>query len=496
MSASIIKSCVNVCKNQHEYDTAGQAVGALFKNAAMDFMGKGGDSGGSSGGGTTTTIINQVDLSVVESSLADINKQLTDQTAAIYQLESTVNQGLSDLSDQLPVISAKIDELKDQVSDSTQLLQYYTYLNTFFDFFNQYYEALSYYDREVNLMLSSGSYTEEAQKNLFDRFYQLSDVEYTGTFHSAVDKLGRYLQGNYLTSSPGSVVDVLSQYYITYYTLLKEADPKVKAASDTEDMIGYLYYAYVMGTYYEQTIAMYQTAGINEAGNSYRTDFGTVLTQASIDNTVETLWTTAQSTVGCILRDLIKNYLTSASMPVVYQLSEGEILNRNVSSELFNTDGSSGETFHVQLHDTLTLQDPVGALSNFGETGSGYFSKEFCEAFAGLASYQSTADMKALDACTFQVGKDDFNDTQVIEAKLGSATVFCIPVSLHEDSTFFAGDGTEDFPYLIRGLSNKKTALRHKSAMFSMRQQTARITATASMRTAILSWARMWICRA
>ena len=62
-----------------------------------------------------------------------------------------------------------------------------------------------------------------------------------------MDKLGRYLQGNYLTSSPGSVVDVLSQYYITYYTLLKEADPKVKAASDTEDMIGYLYYAYVMG---------------------------------------------------------------------------------------------------------------------------------------------------------------------------------------------------------------------------------------------------------
>ena len=184
MSASIIKSCVNVCKNQHEYDNAGQSVGALFKNAAMDFMGKGGDSGGSSGGGTTTTIINQVDLSVVESSLADINKQLTDQTAAIYQLESTVNQGLSDLSDQLSVISAKIDELKDQVSDSTQLLQYYTYLNTFFDFFNQYYEALSYYDREVNLMLSSGSYTEEAQKNLFDRFYQLSDVEYTGPWIS------------------------------------------------------------------------------------------------------------------------------------------------------------------------------------------------------------------------------------------------------------------------------------------------------------------------
>lgn len=143
-------------------------------------------------------------------------------------------------------------------------------------------------------------------------------------------------------------------------------------------------------------------------------------------------------------------------MPVVYQLDYGEILNRYVATELFHTDGSSGDVFHVQLHDTLTFQDPVNALSNFGETGSGYFSKEFCEAFAGLASYQSTADMKALDACTFQVGKDDFNDTQVIEAKLGSATVFCIPVSLHNDSTFFAGDGTRGLPLPDSGRVQQK----------------------------------------
>ena len=40
MSASIIKSCVNVCKNQHSYDNVGQAVGTLFKDAAMDFIRK------------------------------------------------------------------------------------------------------------------------------------------------------------------------------------------------------------------------------------------------------------------------------------------------------------------------------------------------------------------------------------------------------------------------------------------------------------------------
>ena len=169
MSASIIKSCVNVCKNQHSYDNVGQAVGTLFKDAAMDFIGMGGSSGGGSGEGggtTTTTIIQKVDLSLVESSLSDINGTLVKQNEAIYQLESTVTQGVQNLSDQLSVINNKIDQMKDQLTNSTQLLQYYTYLNTFFDFYNEYYEALSYYDQEMNLMLSSGGYSTADQKNL------------------------------------------------------------------------------------------------------------------------------------------------------------------------------------------------------------------------------------------------------------------------------------------------------------------------------------------
>ena len=42
-------------------------------------------------------------------------------------------------------------------------------------------------------------------------------MEYSGNLHSAVDKLGRYLQGKYIYSGPGSVVDVLTQYYILAY---------------------------------------------------------------------------------------------------------------------------------------------------------------------------------------------------------------------------------------------------------------------------------------
>lgn len=474
MSASIIKSCVNVCKNQHSYDNVGQAVGTLFKDAAMDFIGMGGSSGGGSGEGggtTTTTIIQKVDLSLVESSLSDINGTLVKQNEAIYQLESTVTQGVQNLSDQLSVINNKIDQMKDQLTNSTQLLQYYTYLNTFFDFYNEYYEALSYYDQEMNLMLSSGGYSTADQKNLFDRFYQLSDVEYTGNFHSAVDKLGRYLQGNYLTSSPGSVVDVLSQYYITYYKLLGESDPKIKAAQDTEDMIGYLYYAYVMGVYYEQAIAMYQSAVITETGASYKTDFGTVLPQTSIDTTVETLWVTAQSTVGCILRDLIQNYPTNSPMPVVYQLSTGELLNRNISTDLFIGSTPSG-VFHVECGATLTLQDPVDALSNFGTIGSGYFSKDFCEAFTDLALYQDiTANdgavlVTSLDGTTVQVDSDYFTTRYLLQAKMGNTAVLSIPVSTPASQDFYAGDGTADYPYLIKDGTTTNSVLYQLQILF------------------------------
>ena len=35
-------------------------------------------------------------------------------------------------------------------------------------------------------MLANGA-SDEYQKNLFDQFYQLQDVEYSGSLHSAVD---------------------------------------------------------------------------------------------------------------------------------------------------------------------------------------------------------------------------------------------------------------------------------------------------------------------
>ena len=95
MCTSIVNGCIKACKNDADKG-AGKGVLAMFKYAAADFTGI--DFGGSSGGSTQETIIQKVDLSQVEAELKNINSQLEKNNAAIYQLQSTVSNGLRSLS--------------------------------------------------------------------------------------------------------------------------------------------------------------------------------------------------------------------------------------------------------------------------------------------------------------------------------------------------------------------------------------------------------------
>ena len=103
-------------------------------------------------------------------------------------------------------------------------------------------------------------------------------------------------------------------------------------------MIVYLYYAYVMGAYYEQAIALYQTAYITENGGLYQTDFGTMISQKQIDATVTALWSDVEQTAGCILGDLRSNYHQDVAFEVVYQTPGGRMLNRTITGDSFVID--------------------------------------------------------------------------------------------------------------------------------------------------------------
>lgn len=441
MCTSLVKGGIYACRNGSEYDNAGQGVLAVFKYAGSDLLGI--DFGGSSSGQTKETVIQKVDLSKVEAELSSISKQLEKNSAAIHQLERTVSNGIASLSQQM-------ENLSGQIQNATLELKYSTYLNTFFEFFNQYYEALSYYDRLVTDMLDESA-SPAYQKNIYDQFYSLQNVEYSGNLHSAVDKLGRYLQGKYIYSGPGSVVDVLTQYYILAYQGggKTEQEARAAAAQSTQDMIVYLYYAYVMGAYYEQAIALYQTAYITENGGLYQTDFGTMISQKQIDATVTALWSDVEQTAGCILGDLRSNYHQDVAFEVVYQTPGGRMLNRTIT----------GDSFVIENGANFWLRDPAEELAK-------YFDESLSEAFSGIAKFtiraQSAADPTYLqihDNAFFHVKTTEEGGFEYgrrflkLDVEFGGKTMQTITLVLYKqiDSGPFAGGlGTEDYPYIIK----------------------------------------------
>lgn len=429
MCTSLVKGGIYACRNGSEYDNAGQGVLAVFKYAGSDLLGI--DFGGSSSGQTKETVIQKVDLSKVEAELSSISKQLEKNSAAIHQLERTVSNGIASLSQQM-------ENLSGQIQNATLELKYSTYLNTFFEFFNQYYEALSYYDRLVTDMLDESA-SPAYQKNIYDQFYSLQNVEYSGNLHSAVDKLGRYLQGKYIYSGPGSVVDVLTQYYILAYQGggKTEQEARAAAAQSTQDMIVYLYYAYVMGAYYEQAIALYQTAYITENGSLYQTDFGTMISQKQIDATVTALWSDVEQTAGCILGDLRSNYHQDVAFEVVYQTPGGRMLNRTIS----------GDSFVIETGANFWLRDPAEELAK-------YFDESLSEAFSGIAKFtiraQSAADPTYLqihDNAFFHVKTTEEGGFEYgrrflkLDVEFGGKTMQTITLVLYKqiDSGPFAG---------------------------------------------------------
>lgn len=457
MCASLVSGCIKASQNMTA-GSAGHAVLGLLKYTEADLTGN---------SLPEETVIQKVAPSQVETVLKNINTTLQTNNVAIYQLQSTV-------SDKLRSMSKEMDSMT--LADANTKLQYSTYLDTFFDFFSEYYEGISYYDKLVTTMLASGA-TEEYQKNIYDQFYQLQNVEYSGTLHSAVNKLGQYLQGKNIDSSPGSVIDILTKYYILGYkdNGMSEEDARAKAAENTQDIISYLYYAYVMGAYYEQAIALYQTGIIDENGGVYTTDFGTKLTQDQIDTTVTALWGSVELTAGCILADMRSNYHHDDTIPLVYQTSSGKLLTRTVDYSGFAAENGC----------SFWLEDPAEELKT-------YFGDKFCDAFSGIAKLNSENYRFVIsDNYYVHIKSDSEIDpgssgssggntiapinpsatyTVGLDVTVGGQTIHTYSLQVYKQlpSDFSAGIGTEDYPYMITTTEQFERIKDHSDAHFAL----------------------------
>lgn len=488
VSKSAINGCIDTVKNVDHYDNNyGKAMLGMLRNMAADFTGLNigedyGDGEGEGGGSTTPSepdiYIQNVDLSGVEAELRTINTTLEQNTASIHQLESTVTK-------EMQSISEEIEALSKQIKDQTKQLKYSTYLNSFFDFFNQYLEGLSYYDAQMADVLTEGA-SDAYVKNTFDQFYHLENVEYSGSLHSSVDKLGRYLRGEYLSSDPGGVVDILSQYYILGYKDqgFTEEVARQKAAADTESMISYILYAYSMGVYYEQAIATYQTFYMEDNGVAeYRTDFGTVISKNSLEKQFIKLASTVQETSGCILIALLDNY-------------EPETVDyTRYSGTWSGTYTADVDGFDVILDDSFVTTTVNGAYAllyipdacNFISSD---FSDEFRHAFAGITNYEpqeSTAE-----GLTLLTGDSDCTALKFrsigdykLDIKAGDRVLRTIPITVHDQirthipqldgSTYtglsIRGDGSENFPFEVFNEENDvKYMLEHPDKHYILRE--------------------------
>lgn len=448
---SVIGGTITTAKNLDYYDgNVGKAVLGQFKNIAADLTGL--DIGDDYGDGDSV-VVPDVSYEAVQAELKNITAAIEENNVAIHQLEATVTAGMKSLSEQM-------EKLSNQLKDSTEALKYYTYLNEFFAFFNQYYEAISYYNElSSNAILDqrSASY----MKNVFDQFYHLQNVEYTGNLHSAVEKLGKYLRGEYMSSDPGGVVDVLSQYYILGYKAQGKDDAEAQklAAADTEEMIAYIYYAYCMGIHFEEMVTLYQCAYMGDHGlTEYKTDFGTYRSETQMTTETITLMENAQVTVGGILSALLSNYTMKN-----FQLAYCSVYNGNNDSACVQIDGEeayywysrsvsfNGDGFSVIPGSFFYLQDPATYLSD-------NFSSELRDALSGVTSYKSANSKLTVDGQKVTVqscGLTDaaFTEKRGIDICVGDRSLKTLYVTVkhkpYNERVCWDGDGSAEYPYLI-----------------------------------------------
>lgn len=426
---SVVNGTIKTVKNVDHYDgNVGKCVLGQLKNIAADLTGLdiGEDYGEDTNYGETasTTVVN-VDLSTVEAELKNINAALEKNNIAIHQLEQTVIDGIESLSDQM-------DELKKYIKDTGTELKYNDYLTEFFAFFNQYYEAIGYYEELLSDTLNTTGHSDAYLKNTFDQFYHLQNVEYTGNLHSAVDKLGRYLRGEYLSADYGSVVDVLAKYYYLAYsgqTGVTEYDAYKKAATDTEEMVAHFYYAYCMGVYYEQTITLFQSTYMDTHDTSeYVTDYGTYISETQLVKNLQTLLTNTTGTAGGILKSLLSNYPNEA-LDYTYVDATGAYYSANAKP-----------TEAINLYPGEKIYFGEIAYAVFGE-----FSSDLRDAFVGLTTAPKS------DESGYYTSSDD-NTVQNLDFTIGEQKVATVKVNVKSNPTgapFRYGQGTKEIPYGI-----------------------------------------------
>ena len=413
---------------------AGEAFFGTFKNIGKEILGlNNNESPGS------TVIVNQVDLSEVQSELASIQSSLDKQSLSLKKLESDMQNNTKDIKDQIEALGKKIEQ-------TDQKRSYEDYLNNYFNFYNKFLEATARCETTLESAYtedsSQGEKKDEIIKNAYDRVYELKGIEYTGDYYSLMNNMGKYIQGKYEKTNPGSVIDILCEYY----KLAGYSDSQI--ADEIKQFVAQTYYSYCLANYYYMALVLYQNTYIKQNNvGSYQVGQDILLSKSEIKNNLKTILETNVTTTAQMFYDLNKHFCSVENQKVLYQ-GAGGITNRTLKNSQMDVEPGSS-----------------ASLPESEQVLDAYFVSKYSKIFGNVCKYS----YKTSDSQVQVDGNKITFDKNLAEGKEIKVDMYCtvsgnvseeVPenqkIKLHtytftvKEGGPSGGYGTEEYPFAIK----------------------------------------------
>lgn len=372
----------------------------------------------------STVIVNEVDLSQVESELSEIQTQLNKQNITIINLQ----QQMKDSTDAL---SKQIADLSSQIAQADKRKSYESYLNDYFKFYNEFCVAIGSSEKILNGMYD-GNPTEDAVKNAYDRVYELKGTA-SVNYRTEVENLGKYICGKYQSTNPGSLIDILCEYY----KLAGYNETQISEA--IQQFVAQTYYAYCLANYYYMAVTLYQSTYVEENNlQNYKTDYNDVLTKAEIKSNAKEMLENSMATTAQIFYDLNKHFCSVEDQKVLYE-GAGGTTNRTMN----------GSQMDVEPGSSVSLPDSTQILDS-------YFGSDYSKMFGNICTYSYEVSDSGVQ---IEGNKLSFDDS-ITEGKEITVNMYCTvsdqKIKLHtytftcKSGKLSGGYGTVEYPYVIR----------------------------------------------
>ena len=412
----------------------GQAMLGTLKCIGKEMLGLNENSSPGS-----TVIVNEVDLSQVESELSEIQTQLNKQNITIINLQ----QQMKDSTDAL---SKQIADLSSQIAQADKRKSYESYLNDYFKFYNEFCVAIGSSEKILNGMYD-GNPTEDAVKNAYDRVYELKGTS-SVNYRTEVENLGKYICGKYQSTNPGSLIDILCEYY----KLAGYNETQISEA--IQQFVAQTYYAYCLANYYYMAVTLYQSTYVEENNlQNYKTDYNDVLTKAEIKSNAKEMLENSMATTAQIFYDLNKHFCSVENQEVLYE-GAGGTTNRTMN----------GSQMDVEPGSSVSLPDSTQILDS-------YFGSDYSKMFGNICTYSYEVSDSGVQ---IEGNKLSFDDS-ITEGKEITVNMYCTvsdqKIKLHtytftcKSGKLSGGYGTVEYPYVIRTVDDYDNF--RKSADFS-----------------------------